>query len=283
MPAPRIALVDNGSLRPAATRNLRAVAAALGERTGRAIEPVSLLHSSAIPAAELDGRAAEILESWLKRHAAAGEREFLLVPFFFGASRALTLYIPERVAHLQQTWPDLRVKLGSPLVDLDASPADERVAIALEARVRAVLEVLTPSVEKPAVAVVDHGSPEPKVTAVRDRVAAQLRARLGAAVRAVAPCSMERREGPEFAFSDPLLAALFDQPEFARGELIVAMLFLSPGRHAGPDGDVAEICRAAEGRHPALRATMTELLGAHPAIVEILAERLRAGLSEFPR
>lgn len=280
MTAPRIALVDNGSLRPAATRSLRAIAAALAARTARAVEPVSLLHSSTIPAGELDGRAAEILEPWLKWHAAAGAREFLLVPLFFGPSRALTAYVPERVAHLRTIWPDLRVRLAPPLMPAEDAN-DERLAAMLEERVREVLSGAG-GAEKPAVAVVDHGSPERRVTAVRDRVAAQLRARLGADVRAVAPCSMERRDGPEYAFGDPLLTALLDQPEFARGRVIVAMLFLSPGRHAGPEGDVAEICRAAEARHAGLQTTMTELLGSHPLLVEILAERLAQGLGGEP-
>lgn len=102
-------------------------------------------------------------------------------------------------------------------------------------------------------------------------------------MHAVAPCSMERREGDEFAFTDPLLAALLDREPFDRGAVIVAMLFLSPGRHAGPEGDVATICREAEGRHPGLQVTMTELLGGHPQLVEMLAERLeKAGSCSKP-
>ncbi|HLP02892.1 MAG TPA: CbiX/SirB N-terminal domain-containing protein, partial [Opitutaceae bacterium] len=155
----------------------------------------------------------------------------------------------------------------------------------LEKRVRATLaerESAGAAAERPAVAVVDHGSPEPKVTAVRDAVAARLRERLGDAVRAVAPCSMERREGEEYAFADPLLAALLRRAPFDAGAVIVAMLFLSPGRHAGPEGDVAQICRAAEAERPALRATMTDLLGGDPAVLELLAERLEQGLRAIP-
>lgn len=276
MGAPSIVLLDNGSLRPAAVRALRATAAALTIRIGRDVTPVSLLHAHKIPAAELDGRTAPIIESWLKIQAEAGVRGFLVVPYFLGPSRALTEYLPARVARLRSLWPDLVVRVAASLGAGDDSAG--RLAAVLEERVRAELARLPAGAERPAVAMVDHGSPEPKVTAVRDAVAAQLQARLGAAVRAVAPCSMERREGDEFAFSDPLLAALLDRPPFDRGAVIVAMLFLSPGRHAGPEGDVATICRAAEARHSGLQATTTELLGGHPALIEMLAERLAAVL-----
>ena len=83
-------------------------------------------------------------------------------------------------------------------------------------------------------------------------------------------------------FPNPLLAALLVQEPFDRGDVIAAMLFLSPGRHAGPEGDVAQICRAAEATRPGLRVTMTELLGGHPALIELLAKRLDQGLGATP-
>jgi len=180
MTVPRLALLDNGSLRPAATHRLRAVAAALAARTGYEIAPVSLLHSHRVPAAELDGRPAEILEPWLERHANVGTREFLLVPFFLGPSRALTGFVPGRIAKLQQRWPDLVVRVAPPLVSEDGEGSDA-IAALLEERVRARLAEQSPA-GPAAVAVVDHGSPEPKVTAVRDRVAARVRERLGRGV-----------------------------------------------------------------------------------------------------
>ena len=277
MGAPTIVLLDNGSLRAAAVRALRAAAGALAARTGREVIPVSLLHSHKIPVVELDGVAAPAIEPWLKTQAEAGAREFLVVPYFLGPSRALTEYLPARVAKLRTSWPDLVVRVAEPLGAGGAAAADQLAAV-LEERVRAELARLPAGDERPAVAMVDHGSPEPKVTAVRDAVAARLQVRLGAAVRAVAPCSMERREGEEFAFSDPLLAALLDRAPFERGAVIVAMLFLSPGRHAGPEGDVAAICRAAEARHPGLQVTMAELLGGHPLLVGMLEERLAVAL-----
>lgn len=275
------ALLDNGSLKPAATLALRRTAAALAERVGRTVAPVSLLHSGKIPAEELGGVAAETFGPWAKRCAAAGARELVVVPYFLGPSRALTEYLPERAAKLRETWPELVVRVAPALGEGGADAIDHLAGV-LEERTRAELARRPVGAERAAVAVVDHGSPEPKVTAVRDAVAARLRERLGAAVRAVAPCSMERREGAEYAFADPLLAALLAREPFARGEVIAAMLFLSPGRHAGPEGDVAQICRAAEATRPGLRVTMTELLGGHPVLIELLAERLDQGLGATP-
>lgn len=264
MSGPLTLLVDNGSLEPAATLKLRVLARALGQRIGTPVAPISLLHASAVPREKLEGEAAEILEPALARRAAEGARDFLVVPLFFGPSRALTDYLPERVAHLRTRFPGLKVTAAEPLF----APQDDRLAQILADHVAA-------AGHGGSVVVVDHGSPVPAVTAVRDALAEQLARRLGAQVR-VAAASMERRPGVEFAFADPQLEDLLAQPGWNAGEVLIAMQFLSPGRHAGPDGDVAQICRRAEERHPGLRVRQTRLVGEHPLLVEILADRWQA-------
>ena len=94
----RVLLVDNGSLQPAATRQLRRIAAALGRRLGRRVEPVSLLHADAVPARRLGGRPAEILDPAIWRRLAEGARDFVIVPLFIGSSRALTASMTWRVS-----------------------------------------------------------------------------------------------------------------------------------------------------------------------------------------
>ncbi len=271
-------LTDNGSLRPAATLRLRRLAAALSRTTGRRVEPVSLLHSHKVPAEYLEGRPAEILEPALRERAKRGERNFLVTPLFFGLSRALTDYLPKRVAHLRNEFGELNVDVAPPLVDPEP-PEDLRVARILIDGVLAVRE----TGERQAVILVDHGSPEPKVTAVRNLVASRLREGLGNRVERVEAASMERREGPEYAFNEPLLENLLGRPGFDRGRVIVAMMFLLPGRHAGPDGDVARICRRAEAAHPGLETVMTSLVGEHEGLLEILADRVRSPDREPPR
>jgi len=257
-------LVDNGSLEPAATLALRGIARALADRVGEAVVPVSLLHASAVDPAQLDGVPAEIFEPALAERLQDGQTEFLVVPLFFGPSRALTEYLPERVAFWAAQHPALGVRVAAPLFRED----DDRLARILADQVQTV-----PGNHR-RVALVDHGSPVRAVTAVRDALAAQLQALLGPQ-RRVAACSMERRPGPAYDCNEPLLENLLMQPEWG-GEVVVALQFLLPGRHAGSDGDIARICQNAEARRAQLRTHLTPLVGAHPALIEILADRWRA-------
>ena len=262
-----IFLVDNGSLRPQATHSLRRVAAALSETLGETVQAASLLHSNKIPAEEVDGIPAITLGPAAERSAEAGATEIIVLPFFFGPSKALTGYLPERMAALQARFLNVSVRVAQPLVD-ELGNNDLRLAQLLADNVRAQLP------EQGAAKV----APIPDVTAVRNRLAGQLSVLLGDDVRCVAAASMERRDGDEYRFNEPLLERLLDTPEFSSGHVVLAMLFLSPGRHAGEGGDIAEICAAAEQRHPGLRVRPTALVGEHPAIVDILATRLRQAL-----
>jgi sirohydrochlorin ferrochelatase len=277
MRAPLTFLMDNGSLEPATTRALRGLAARLSRRLGQAVEPVSLLHSSGIDPALLDGHPAGILVPALEQRLAAGQSEFVIVPLFFGPSQALTVYVPEQVARLGTKYPALNLRLAPPL----HAAGDDRLARILADH---VLVELDPA-KKSRVALVDHGSPVAEVTAVRNTLAQQVAALLGPRVAAVAPSSMERRAGKEFDFCRPLLADLLAAPAWNSARVIVAMQFLLPGRHAGPDGQVAQICRAAGAAHPGLSTATTKLVAEHPLLVEILADRWRAaegGEARYP-
>lgn len=268
MPGPLTILMDNGSLEPAATLGLRRLAAQLAARIGARVEPVSLLHSSAVPAEKIGGAPAEILEPGLERRLAAGQSEFLIVPLFFGPSGALTDYLPKRIAHLRTKHSALNVRVAAPLF----APGDDWLARILADQVKAAGSAAR------RVALVDHGSPAKAVTDVRNELACQLAGRLGPDFT-VAPASMERREGAAYDFCEPLLERLLRQPGWNTGEVVVAMQFLLPGRHAGPDGDVATICREAEAAGDgALRTKMTALVAEHPLLVDILADRWRAAV-----
>jgi sirohydrochlorin ferrochelatase len=258
--------MDNGSLEPAATLGLRALAAKLAERVGQPVEPVSLLHSSAVPPVQLGGVAAEILEPALERRIRAGQDKFVIVPLFFGPSGALTDYLPPRLAHLRGKHPAFSALVAAPLFH----PDDDRVARILADHVQAT------GVKSPRVALVDHGSPARPVVTVRNRLAEQLGRLLGPDF-VVAASSMERRDGAAYDFCEPLLANLLLQPGWSEGDVIVAMQFLLPGRHAGPAGDVAGICRAAEAASGGrLRTAMTALVAEHPLLLDILADRWEA-------
>ncbi len=273
-----VLLVDYGSLEPAATLALRGIAERLGQALGRAVAPVSLRHSDGVLAAALGGKSAEVLDSALESRARQGVNQFVIVPLFFGPSGALTGDVPACAARVRTEFPAIEVRLTRCLVDVKDA-ADDRVAAMLEDHVRSKM---TGMADRPAVILVDHGSPERTVTLVRDHLAARLAVRLGDAVSGVRAASMERRPGAEYDFTEPSLDRALDKTDPDAGPVIVAMQFLLPGRHAGPGGDIAQICAAALRRRPGLSVTMTELVGSHPTLIEVLADRAREGWAAAP-
>jgi sirohydrochlorin ferrochelatase len=302
-------LIDNGSLRAPSVVSLRRLAEGVEQRLGGRVPvvPASARMSDRIPAAELGGRPAEILETAVRRLVVnEGVGHVLVLPAFLGPSETLSDFVPEVFAKLAREGVRATFAVGRPVVDLDASGGgggggDDRVARAVVDAVRSTIKGAG-FASPPAVAICDHGSPTRAVGAVRDHVAAQVRALLlqqpsaGAAgegdvasssleVRAVAACSMERRPGPEYDFTEPLLERLLRQREgFTSGDVVVALLFISPGKHAGDGGDVATILKDAEAEAEAkgarLKCVMTPLLGAHPSFVDVLADRLREMVKE---
>ncbi|MBK1835578.1 sirohydrochlorin chelatase [Roseibacillus ishigakijimensis] len=273
-------ITDNGSYRPESTFSLRSLAKRLGQRVGHKIHPVSLLHSTKIDAADLDGVPAEIFEPFIKKKRKEGVHRFLVTPMFFGPSAAITEYLPQRVTALRENgWPELEVQVAPCVVD-PSQATDTRMAQILADQILATREAQ--SLRNPAVAVVDHGAPRIKVTEVRNHLASQVRDLLSAEdFPQVTACSMERREGDEYAFNEPLLENLLGSEGY-REEVIVSMLFASPGRHAGPGGDVAQICQEAAREHPSLHWHMTGLVAEHEGLIDLLAERFHEGLASKP-
>jgi len=278
-PAPRCVLFDNGSLRPAATRNLRVIARRLQAALGVRVHPASLLHSSAIPAARLGGVPAQLLEPTLRRLLQAGGNDIVLLPLFFGPSAALTEYVPRRLRGLRRAFPAHRVCLARCL----AGPADRRdttIAVILADRVLAVMRAR--KLRRPRVVLVDHGSPRREVIAVRNELGRQVERILRKRISGFAVASMERRRGRKYAFGGPLLARLLRRPEYARTQVVVARQFLAPGRHAGPGGDIATICRAAERARPGLKIYLTPPIGDDPRLIGVLVDRYRQAQAAAP-
>ncbi len=273
-----IALIDNGSLEPAAHRNLRAVAAALSERVDVLVHPVSWKHSDRI-APELLADPVNIvraaapapawtLEPFVRSMVALGQREFVFVPFFISAQGAIG-------SALRRDLEKLRQGVGTEfsITFTDGLAARGVIPAIVVDRIRSELTRRTLP-ERTPVIVVDHGGPSPASAVLRNALADEIRVELGASSGPLAVASME---GDEYAHNLPLLAQQLDAPGYNQGDVIIAPLFLSPGRHAGPDGDLAEIAHAAEDRlaRPPLRCHFTELIGTHPRAVETLASALR--------
>ncbi len=272
-------ILDNGSLRPEPTMALRAVAATLSKRLGREVLPVSILHSHKVEPARLDGLPAAVAKPFLHTAVDRGVRSFVCLPFFLGPSLAVTEYLPGILEELRAHTPDLRYTIAHPLAGADPQQPDPRLAEILAERTRETMA--QQNLSKPAVCLVDHGTPLREINQIREQVASQLQLLLGADVGVVRGCSMERKPEPAFAFNEPLLEAIRGVEGCAAGDLVVAMFFLLSGRHAGPDGDVATICREVEAAHPgAGRLHPTRLIGEHPKLIDILVDRAVAALEE---
>lgn len=264
------ALIDNGSLEAAAHLNLRATAEALSAQTGVSVHAVSWKHSDRIPAAALNGRAACTVSSWVRAQLARGEREFVFVPFFISAQGAIGSALRSDLEKLQR---ETQASGGFDFTfTAGLAQAPGTIATIVAERVR---ETMTAAgLQRPPVILVDHGGPSPASAALRDVLAAEVRVALGAEIGPLTAASMEGVHGP-------LLEEQLLSPSHFGSDVVVALLFLSPGRHAGSGGDIAQICRAAEMRSPALRCHLTGLVGTHRSAVPPLARALRQTLSSF--
>ena len=265
-------LVDNGSSRPESTRSLRGLSMALTERLGAAVHPVSLLHADRVPPETLDGRSADILAPFLGRALRSGERDFLILPFFFGPSAAIRRALAEIAEALTREHGPFRLRVARELCPLPEG--EPRLADILADQV--ALTASREGIAQRRVVLVDHGSPAPPVSAVRNWLAGELKRRLGKEAR-LEEAAMERRPGSEYDFSGELLERVLmrlgrSDPETPA---ILSMLFLAPGRHAGPQGDIVGICRRVTDRIEGFRVFPSPLVGTHPGLVEILARRAR--------
>eukprot|EP01034_Spumella_vulgaris_P017256 gene17256-biopygen15159 len=115
-----VALIDNGSLEPAATLNLRAVAAQLSASVDVAVHPVSWKHSDRIPLDALDGDAAAwTLKPWMAAQLAAGERDFIFVPFFISPQGAIGSALRQDLENLQTPAAPFTFTFTASLADSD--------------------------------------------------------------------------------------------------------------------------------------------------------------------
>ncbi len=257
-----VALIDNGSLEPAAHRNLRAVADALTEGAGTIVHAVSWQHSDRIAPAEIGGTPAWVLGNFVRSMHALGQRDFIFVPFFISPQGAIGSALRRDMEKLQLELGGFDFAFAPGLAETGAIPA------IVAARVRE--SIVARKLRHPPVVLVDHGGPSATSAALRDRLAGEARAQLGLEIAALTAASMEGAH-------PPLLAGVLGTPGLANREVIVMPLFLSPGRHAGPAGDIARIC----GESPA-SCHITSLVGTHPLARETLAVALRAFLSTIP-
>lgn len=113
---------------------------------------------------------------------------------------------------------------------------------------------------------VDHGSREAEANALLEGLAARLRERLPG--RTVQAAHME--------ISAPTIAEAVDACVAAGArEIVVVPFFLSPGRHVRED--VPRLAAEAAARHRGVSVRIAGPVGLHPAMLEILLERVSEG------
>jgi sirohydrochlorin ferrochelatase len=255
MAGTRIFLVDNGSYEPTATLALRGLALEVGKLIGQEVRPVSTMHSTKIDPARLGGVPAVIFEGAVHQAKADGIDELVVIPLFIGPSRAITEYLPKVFADAQPG--AMKLSIREPLF------GPELISMLIDN-----LKSTGWSKGSGTVYLCDHGSPIREVTACRNSFAVSLRNQLGLMEDELIACSMERREGAEYDFNKPLLEDALQQ---TKGDAVILMLFLLPGRHAGAEGDVATIAK--EHAPAGLHWKLSPLLGTHPALPALLSRR----------
>lgn len=268
-----VLIVDNGSRRAESVRALRWTADQLGGILDRReVFPVSVQWSDSIPAKKLGGIPANLLREKVLELNGRGYPSLVVVPLFLGPSSSFQNAITQCVADLDAISSSLELRVGSCLVDR-AQPEDDRIARTLANLIEGVgrANALSGPLK---VIVCDHGTPLVEVHQVRTRLTAEVRELLGERAAMVAAASMERREGAAYDFNEPLLESLLATPPFDNGDVIVAMAFLLPGKHAGEGGDVAQMIQRACGRSPNLRVYTTPLLASQPLVHDVLRDRV---------
>lgn len=265
-----VMLTDNGSRSALATLNLRRMAKLLSERIGRSVHPISLQHSDRIDVQRLKGEPAALFTAFMREQLELGNRSFQLLPLFFGKSKALTAFIPQQLELLHEEFGEFSFRLADELVPLPNG--ETRLAAVLRDNV--VQTCLPNPIDHQTVILTDHGSPLPAVTAVRSHLARVLSSQLPEGV-VLKEAVMERRPGVEYDFAGQLLQEMLEECAVGEPErpIIVSMLFISPGRHAGPEGDIETIVNEVRSRHPQVSISITALVGDHSGLIDILADR----------
>ncbi len=263
-------LIDNGSLRAGSILQMRKIATSLSEVSGYTVRPFGLMHSHKIDPVDLENVPADSMQNFFHSQESEEIEEIRALSFFLGPSLAITDWLPENL----EIWKEKKAhrrnyRILAPLYE----SGDDRLARAMSELCEA--QIKSSGFTSPAVAMVDHGTPLPEVNQVREEVGEQMRQLLGNAIGPFSTCAMERRPDAQYDFNDPLLENLLQKwmKEGIR-EVVLSQFFLLPGRHAGPGGDLAQICQPFIEQ--GMKICRTDNLGTHPLVQDILLDRIRA-------
>ena len=270
-----ILLVDNGSTRVDAAVQLRRLTEKLSQRTGNTIHPVSLKHSDHIAADDVKNKLADIparvFREFMSEHLSAGEREFILIPLFFGKSRALTSFVPDQKTELEAQFGPFKLSMTEVLYPLpEGDPA--LVEILYEHAITAAKGNTKESLKN--LVLVDHGSPLAAVNAVRQHIAGALNTKLPQGMN-IDQAAMERRQGKEYDFNGELLEDYLSRlAETGETQVTILLLFLLAGTHAGENGDITQICDAVLKQYPNFKVSVSPLISQNEKLINCLEQRL---------
>jgi sirohydrochlorin ferrochelatase len=267
---PIILLVDNGSLRANATLQLRKLSQQLSVVTDCKIYPVSLNHADKIPLGDLEGEAAWTFQVFMRQFLQQGWRGFIILPLFFGKSNAITTLLSNPLTSFQSRYIDMTFQIADVVYPL---PKSEPILVDI------LYDHIMTTAQQAAfplknIVVVDHGSPLPRVTAVRQHLVQCLQAKFSADIL-LQQAVMERREGDKYLFNGILLKDwLIDKAKAGETTAIVSLLFFLAGRHAGAKGDIETICQQVMCNYPHFKVVICPLVVEHSHLVSILRIRL---------
>ena len=116
---------------------------------------------------------------------------------------------------------------------------------------------------KRAILLVDHGSRRPEANALLEHVAEMVTQR--------APGAIVRWAHMELAKPD-IARGIADCVAAGAHEIVVHPYFLGPGSHT--TDDIPRLVRAAAASHPAVSIRISEALGMHPKLVDVILDRV---------
>lgn len=264
-------LVDNGSIRRDAVLFTRKIAEGLASKLSCSVIAASLAHSDQIPPINLHGRSVPLLEELLKKFGESSEiQKVVILPFMLVTGGAIFQKVEACVGAFANEYAETNFVLRDALISGDCL-RDVRIIGMLVDSINAVID--THALKLSHVVLVDHGSPYVRSIEVRNYVAKEIEKELKNRVQAVIPSSMERRSGEAYDFNEPLLKqALIGLTD---STVILARLFLQPGRHNGKKGDVDEICRNVILEDPGLRIFETERVFKQKKLILLLEDRYK--------
>ena len=266
--------MDNGSLRPEAGLMTRRISNMLQQEIGLPVIAASLAHSDRIPEESLGGISIPLLDELLERLCERADfKEIWIVPFLLVTGGMIYQRIQATLKRFSLRYPQLSFDITDGLVS-ESDPLEESIAGLIAEQVHDLID--REKLLRPRLVMVDHGSPDPSSARVRNHVSERLASILGDKVDGVVPASMERREGPEYDFNEPLLErALVESVEQGHLNIVLARLFLQPGRHNGRGGDVDCVCDSVTGQFPETRILSLPRIFSEKRLVPLLKRRLK--------